>query len=418
MKTPRVLLLSPARSYRIAAYLDAARRLGVSLVIASDGRHSLAREVAAGIHLDLSDPAACLDTVARVHAETPFSGIVASDDTTVELAARLAESLGLAHNAPSAARLTRRKDLARQCLADAGVPVPAFSLIDLDRPLSPQLDALCWPVVLKPLSLSASTGVIRVDDADSARHALAVIAELIADLPDREERRRVLAERYLPGAEVAVEGFLHHGGYQAITIFDKPDPLTGPFFEETCYVSPSRLPEMLQRKIISTVADACAAYGLRQGPVHAELRIDGERAWILEVAARTIGGECSRALDAGLVEPLEMHVLASALGRPLPLRARERAAGVMMIPVPRAGVLRRVTGEAEARAVPGITGLRIAVRPGQPLEVLPRASSYLGFLFAEGDTPEVVEDALRSAHAALKFTVDPMILLRPGSLEL
>ncbi len=411
MTAPRLLLVAPARSYRIAAYLDAARRLGVAPTIASDGRHSLAREVASGIHLDLTDTAGCLDTLAAAHARTPFAGVVATDDASVELAAHAAERLDLGHNHIESARLTRRKDLARQRLAEAGVPVPEFSLIDLEQPLSPQLAELAWPAVLKPVGLSASTGVIRVDDSAQALDALAVIRELIAGLPDPWERYRVLAERYLPGAEVAVEGFLHDGEYRPITIFDKPDPLTGPYFEETCYVSPSRLPGSVQRRIIATVAAACAAYGLRQGPVHAELRVDGERVWILEVASRTIGGECSRALDAGLLEPLEMHVVASAIGRPLPLRRRERASGVMMIPVPRAGVLRRVEGVEQARATPGITDLRITVAPGHELQTLPRASSYLGFLFAENDSPERVEQALKSAHAALRFVVDPLIPL-------
>ncbi len=409
---PRLLLLSPPQSYRIAAYLDAARELGIELVVASDGRHSLTHEVANGIHIDFAARERSIETLRSAHAEAPFAGIVATDDATVELAAVMAESLGLAHNSPESARLTRRKDLARQRLAEAGVAVPGFRVISLEKPLAPQLAGLDWPQVFKPVSLSASTGVQRVDDPRAALAAIDIIAGLIAALPDKDERRVILAEEYIPGEEVAVEGFLHRGDYRLITIFDKPDPLIGPYFEETCYITPSRLPASTQQLIASTVAAACAAYGLVQGPVHAELRVDNHRVWILEVAGRTIGGECSRALDAGLREPLEKHVLASALGTPLALNTRDAAAGVMMIPTPKAGMLRRVDGVHSARAVAGITDLRLSARIGHALEVLPKASSYLGFIFAEAETPEQVLRALRQSHAELAFTIDPVIPLR------
>ncbi len=410
--TSRLLLLSPPQSYRIAAYLDAARELGIELVVASDGKHSLTHEVANGIHIDFTKRERSIDSVCSAHAEAPFAGIVATDDATVELAAVMAEALGLAHNSPESARLTRRKDLARQRLADAGVAVPGFRVISLEKPLAPQIAGLNWPQVFKPVSLSASTGVIRVDGLRAALAATDIIAELIASLPDRDERQTILAEEYIPGEEVAVEGFLHRGEYRPITIFDKPDPLTGPYFEETCYITPSRLPTATQQVIARTVAAACAAYGLVQGPVHAELRVDNEQVWMLEVAGRTIGGECSRALDAGLQGSLEKHVLASAFGMPLALNTRDAAAGVMMIPTPKAGMLRHVDGVQSARAVAGITDLRLSARVGHQLEMLPKASSYLGFIFAEAETPEQVLCALRQSHAELTFIIDPFIPLR------
>ncbi len=409
---PRLLLLSPPQSYRIAAYLDAAKELGIELVLASDGKHSLTHEVANGIHIDFADREQSIETVRSAHVDSPFAGIVATDDATVELAALIAEALGLVYNSPESARLTRRKDLARRRLAEAGVAAPGFRVISLEESLAPQLVDLNWPQVFKPVSLSASTGVIRVDDPAAARTAIGIIAELIAPLPDGDERRLILAEDYIPGEEVAVEGFLHRGDYHLITIFDKPDPLTGPYFEETCYITPSRLPTSVQQVIAATVTDACAAYGLLQGPVHAELRVDNGGVWILEVAGRTIGGECSRALDAGLREPLEKHVLASALGKPLALNTRDAAAGVMMIPTPKAGMLRHVGGVQAARAVSGITDLRLSARIGHELRMLPRASSYLGFIFAKAETPERVLHALRQSHAELTFTIDPFIPLQ------
>ena len=409
-----VLLITSPRSYRLSAYLEAAADLGVELVVASNGKHSLTREVAQGIFIDPDDPSGAIDRIKQAAGGKPFSAAVATDDATVELAARIAGDLGLPSNSVESARLSRRKDLARQKLRSEGVPVPDHWRLDLDRALPPQLEALPYPLVLKPVSLSASRGVVRVDSAGEALAAADTIRRITASLSDEQERLTILAESYVPGTEVAFEGLLIGGELQRLALFDKPDPLTGPYFEETYYITPSRLPAETQSGITSIVSRTCAAYGLHQGPVHAELRLNEEGIWILEVAARTIGGECSRMLDAVLDRPLEAYILAASLGNPVTVKRKPGASGVLMIPVPAAGVLRRVEGEAEAAQTAGVTGLRITVEPGHVLERLPEASGYLGFIYAAGDTPDRVEAALRQAHEKLHFRIDPLFLPEAG----
>ena len=208
----------------------------------------------------------------------------------------------------------------------------------------------------------------------------------------------------MPGAEVAVEGLLRAGSLEPLAVFDKPDPLEGPYFEETIFTTPSRLTDEIVAAVTDTTADACAALGLREGPIHAELRIDGERAWMLELAARSIGGLCSRSLRFGLGVSLEEVILRHALGLPLgDLRREAAAAGVMMLPIPRAGVLSEVRGQDAARAVPGIEGLEISIGRDRPVRPLPEGDRYLGFLFARGETPAQVEHALRAAHERLEI---------------
>jgi hypothetical protein len=212
----------------------------------------------------------------------------------------------------------------------------------------------------------------------------------------------ILVEEYVPGVEIAVEGLLRSGRLDVLAVFDKPDPLVGPYFEETIYVTPSRLPAPTLRAVAELTARATDAIGLTEGPIHAELRIDGERIWVIEVAARSIGGLCARALRFGAGIALEEVILRHALGLPIDDLERERgASGVMMLPIPRAGVLQDVHGQDAARAVPGVTGLEITVPRGRPVVPLPEGDRYLGFLFARADSPEAVEAALRAGYAAL-----------------
>lgn len=376
--------------------------------MASSGAYSLIPEIASGIQVELEAPEAALETIERAAGRREFQAVIASDDATVELASQVAERLGLAHNPPSAARTARRKDLARNALSRAGLPVPPFRRLDLDAPLGPQLEGLEYPQVLKPLALSASRGVIRADDAAGLADACRRVRPLLEALTDPEERRFVLAERYIPGAEYALEGMLDNGALKVLAVFDKPDPLTGPFFEESYYITPSRLPPAAQKAIALRVTEACRAYGLCQGPVHAEVRLAKDEVWVVEMAARTIGGDCARLLSFGTGQCLEDLVLRQALGEPIETPAPSGAAGVLMIPVPGAGVLRRVEGVMAARRVSGIEDVVIAVREGYELVPLPEGGSYLGFLFALGESPETVEQALRKAHACLNFVLAPV----------
>jgi biotin carboxylase len=405
---PRLLLVAPHSSYRIAPYLNAAQKLGVDILVASTSEHSLVSAVAEGLRIDLEHPEHALDTILAAASERPFAGIIATDDSAVELAAQIAEKFGLPHNSPEAVQLTHRKDLARARLKEHGVPVPGFKRIDLHGDLAGQAANLNYPCVIKPLSLSGSRGVVRADNTEQAIAAARRSAAIVADLNGEEERRYLLAEDYLPGIEIALEGMLHNGKLQVLALFDKPDPLEGPYFEETYYITPSRLSATQQTLIAQRVSEACIAYGLKHGPIHAELRLHNDEANILEVAARTIGGQCAQLLKQGSGHGLEELVIAQAIGKPLATQNTDNAAGVLMIPIPKAGILRRVEGLAAARKVEYIRDVEIYVREGYELIPLPEGAAYLGFIFAQADGPDQVEAALREAHAELNFVTAPI----------
>ena len=409
----RLLLIAPPNSYRTVSYLESARRQGVDVLVASEGEHSLVGAIAAGLHVDLDAPEA-LDLLLQANMERPFNGVVATDDTTVELGSRIAQVLKLPHNPPQAAQYSHRKDLSRQVLQAAGVRVPDFRVLNLNKMIAPQLDGLQLPCVVKPLSLSASRGVMRADTQQQVQSACRRIQSiLVAEaIVDDYVSSHVLVESFIEGPEVALEGLLHRGELDVLAIFDKPDPLEGPFFEETYYITPSRHSAAIQQEIIQCVRDACNGLGLCEGAVHAEVRIGKSGCAIIEVAARTIGGECARLLGFGTGHSLEDLVIAHAVGRPLAIKHSSDAAGVLMIPITKAGSLRRIEGITRARAVPFIEDILINIRDGYELVPLPEGSSYLGFMFACAPEPEQVEAALRKAHAELNIVVAPIIKVK------
>lgn len=408
----RVLLIAPHNSYRTIPFIEAASKLGVDALVASEGQHSVISAYLDGLHINLHEAEAALATILQAARARPFAAIIGTDDMTTELAAVAAQQLGLSHNPPAAVRFARRKDLARQRLAQQGVPVPRHHCIDLRASLAPQAEQLDFPCVLKPLTLSASRGVIRVDNPEQFLRACARIERLLQS-EEVEERDIILAEDFIAGAEVAVEGVVRAGVLELLAIFDKPDPLDGPYFEETYYITPSRLPRATQSLLQRRIQAACDAYGLREGPIHAECRVNPHGVWILEVAARTIGGLCGRLFRTAAGCSLEELVLAHSLGR---LSAGERldgAAGVLMIPVPKAGILRRVEGVLAAQRIPHIDEVVIQLREGHELVPWPEGSSYLGFIFAHAPTPEQAEAALREAYRRLNIVVAPLWKLSP-----
>jgi biotin carboxylase len=398
-----VLLLLPTATYRAEDFLAAAEAVGAEVVVASERRQALGGAMGdRALRVDLRRPERAAATVVELAHRVGLDAVVAVDDGGVATAALAGERLGLPHNPPAAVAATRDKAAMRAALRDAGIPQPGF------RILRPGDDAggVDFPAVLKPVALSASRGVIRADDPAAARAAEARIRAILADAGEDADGP-ILAETYAPGAEVAVEALLRAGELEVLAVFDKPDPLEGPYFEETIYVTPSRLPSERLRLVEETAAAAAAALGLREGPVHAELRVDGDRVRVLELAARSIGGLCSRSLRFGAGISLEEVILRHALGLPLGDHDRERvASGVMMLPIRRAGTLREVRGLDAARAVPGVSDVRITIARGRPVVPLPEGDRYLGFAFARGETPAEVEAALRAADAALHVVLD------------
>ena len=412
--SPRLLLLLPTVTYRTVAFVEAARRLGAELTVASERPSTFERANPTGlVTLDFADPthaAAQAREFARAH---PVHGVVAVDDDTAVVAAAIAEALGLRGNPVAAAAAARDKHQQRQLLAGRGVAVPRFELLATQADPESVAPGAPYPCVLKPLRLSASRGVIR---ADTPAEFVAAFERIKRILEQTGCARSILVEEFVPGCEVAVEGLVTQGALQVLALFDKPDPLDGPFFEETIYVTPSRLAGTAQQEIAACAQAAVHALGLRDGPIHAEVRHNDRGAWLIELAARPIGGRCSGALrfesrDAtGEIREasLEEIIIRHALGMELPTLERERrASGVMMIPVPGAGVLRDVRGVGAAQAVPLVEEVVITMHSGQPLVPWPEGSRYPGFIFARGGTSEAVEAALRAAHARLEFLTEP-----------
>ncbi|MEW5849133.1 MAG: ATP-grasp domain-containing protein [Myxococcota bacterium] len=418
----RVLLLTQKRTYRLDDIQAAADKLGVRLTVGSDRCHRLSKGWQdEDLTLPLEDEARCFTHVEKAHAAAGFAAIVGTCDQTSALAARLSARLGLRTNPPEAAAIARNKALLRTCLTAGNVATPRARSFALPRDVGVAAEVIAdvvarelgWPVVVKPALLSGSRGVMRADDAPSLHACLERLTRILAD-PDLKrsrdpDRAKIVVEEFIPGVEVAVEGLLHDGELQVLAFFDKPDPLDGPFFEETLYITPSRHPAPVQLETVAAVAQAARAMGLTHGPVHAELRLDarhGGRPVVIEAAARSIGGLCSRMLRFGTGRSLDEVVLEAALGRAYQAPPREVAAvGVMMLPIPRAGIFHGVDGVAEALRVSGVTEVAITVREGEELVPLPEGASYLGFMFARGEAPALVEEALREGHRRLRFNI-------------
>lgn len=406
----RVLVIAPHGSYRTAPFILAANKLNIDVLIASQGEHSIVSDYVQGLHIDFQNEALAVETILAEANQHAFRGIIGTDDTTTELAAKVAKKLSLPHNDPQAVKIAQRKDLARLSLKESDVKIPQFNLLSTAKALSEQAIKVNFPAVIKPVALSASRGVIRVNDELELSQAIERIKNMLIEERQIDEsvRETLILEEFIPGKEIAVEAMLHNGTLDVLAIFDKPDPLEGPFFEETYYITPTSFPEEVQQEIKQVVLKSCNAYGLSEGPIHAECRINENGVWLLEVAARTIGGMCGRLLSLGTGHSLEELVLLHAMGHRIEIKTIESAAGVLMIPIPNAGILKRVEGLLEAQRVPFISELSIEVRDGYELVPLPEGNSYLGFIFAEAPTVKEAEQALRDAHDCLNIIIAPL----------
>jgi len=400
---PRVLLLVPARTYRAADFILAAERMRLDLVVASDGALPLGRAVIPARSAEID--ASARRILARAGPLKVIDAVVAADTPMLVLAATVAAAMGLPHNPVDAVRAALDKAAQRQRWAAAGVPQPSFRLVPAGECVRQAAEAIGFPCVLKAVSLSASQGVLRADDPAAAVEAARRIRQILDDA-ERPADEPLLIEEYLPGPELSIDGVLTAGDLTVTAVFDKPGMPDGPTFEETLLVSPSRLAAGTLAAAVRTAADAARSLGLSTGPVHAELRICDRGPAMLELAPRSIGGLCSRALRFAGGASLEEIVLANALGRPIPGGGGPAApCGIYMLPVPRPGILRAVEGKADALAVSGVTGLTITIPPGQRVRPLPDGDRYLGFVYAEADTPADVEEALTAAVARLRVVI-------------
>ena len=407
---PRLLLLIPVSSYRAHDFMMAAEGLGVEVVVGSDQEAILA-EISGGgtLSVDFKDIARGVADIAAFAERHPMDAIVPVDDGANILAAAAAQALGLPHNDPDSVVAARNKFRFRQKMAANDLPGPEFRLVSLDDDLGKIAREVPYPCVLKPLTLAMSRGVIRADGHNSfvdAFHRIAdIIAQPDADTPG-EAADHILVESYLPGTEYAVEGLIVDGAVNILAIFDKPDPLEGPFFEETIYVTPAEIDAARREAIARGVERAVRAVGLVDGPTHIDLRVDDDNeVFVIEVDARSIGGYCGRSLRFAGGMRLEELILRRAAG--LPIEAMEAGAGgVMMIPIPASGILAGVDGREAAAAVAGVSEVAITIPLGQPVLQLPEGSRYLGFIIAHGTRPREVTAALRQAHAKLRFQIE------------
>jgi len=407
---PRLLLVLPTKTYRAEAFLAAARCLHISVTIGSERPpEELMNSPDELLPLDVRDPQAAALIAVAFARQHPIDAVIGVDDVTAVTAAAIAQAIGLPHNSVASVTTAGNKRQMRELLSGQGIPVPRHTVFPLDGDPREFAKQVVYPCVVKPLILSASCGVIRANDEEEFSGAFRRVGTLLTNLglvARDEQARWILVEDFVPGIEVALEGLLAQGVLQPLAMFDKPDPLNGPFFEETIYVTPSRLPSDVQQDIIACASRTAEALGLREGPVHGEFRVNEHGVWVIEMAARSIGGHCSRTLDFASGMSLEELILRHALRMPLPpITRQEQAAGVMMLPIPYAGILREVRGQAEARAIPGVEELTITAEPGDDLVPLPEGTRYLGFLLARGTTPEEVERSLRDAHRRLTVAI-------------
>ena len=409
---PRVLLLLPTTTYRTKAFVEAALKLDVDVVAVSEQPSTLAAKNPQGLlTLNFNDPEQAAQQTVEFATRFPIDAVIPVDEDTAVVAASIARALKLKQNSVEAAMIAKNKNRMREALSRARVQVPRFWHFSLDEDSREVAARVTYPCVIKPVFLSTSRGVMRVDNEEEFTAAVRRLDRIVS-IPKVARRggslsREALAEEFIPGFEVAVEGLVTDGEFRMLAIFDKPDPLDGPFFEETIYVTPSRLAPSVQQEIVEMTSAAIRAMELTKGPVHAELRVNEHGPWVIEVAARAIGGLCSRALrfDGGM--SLEELIIRHSLGEEVSNVEREaQASGVMMIPIPRGGILKGVAGIEQAKAVADVEDVVITAHVTQELLPPPEGASYLGFIFSRAQTPDRAESALREAHSRLEFSIE------------
>ncbi len=373
----------------------------------TDGDADVVPQTRLGIRANLNNPRSIADTISQQNENFDICAVIAPDEKYGEAAVLVAELLGVIHNPISAVRNSANKKLSRNTLQSHGLPVPDFRLFQLDQDLRKQMLGVRFPCVAKPVNLSASRGVIRANNEKELNEALWRISALLENEVGLDQSNEILVERYVSGSEHALEGYLTQSNLETICIFDKPDPLVGPYFEESYYVTPSKLDLKTQKKIRKLVLQACHSFGLEVGPIHAEVRVEEDKIWILEVAARSIGGDCARLFELATNSTLEEFILRRSIHEKVENLRLDAAAGVLMIPVPANGILRRVEGVIQAQSVENILEVRLDVRSGDRLIQWPEGGKYPGYIFAKAQDPESVESSLRSAFSHLKFVCTP-----------
>lgn len=404
----RLILLASAQSYRGGPFDIAAKKLGVEIIFGQDVPLPLQNDASPGLRLDYRDIKQATKTILKFAKKYPIDGILGLDDSGTLIAASTYEALGIPHNSIESALAARDKHIMRKCFLKSNIPSPPFEHHFLNEDIEKLSHEVSYPCVIKPTTLSGSRGVMRANSPQEFIQRINRLRPILAN----ERCDEFLIEEFIPGQEYAIEGIMDNGKLIVLALFDKPDPLDGPFFEETIYVTPSRLPQETQQEIIDTAENAAKSLGLMRGPIHAEIRFNDKGPWMVEIAGRSIGGLCSQTLHFKTKTTLEELILRQLLDLDLSNASRKTGAdGVMMIPIPEAGLLKRISGIEEAKSIPFINDIEITARLNYSLVPLPEGNAYLGFIFASARTPEEVESALRKAYQSLKIEVAPEIKL-------
>lgn len=403
-----IAIIAPVHSYRASVYLTAAAKHGISTIFISDGFADVIPAIIEGIRVKFTDLIEAKRIICESLDAYDVQAVLAPDEKFVKLAAEVSADLKLPHNSVHSLNIVSNKYLSRQCLKASGIDaVPDFKLINLQERIDKQLLEIRYPCVAKPLNLSASRGVIRADDHGELIDALERIKRILHTEFEHPDPLQAMVEEYVHGTEHALEGYLHEGDLEVICIFDKPNPLHGPYFEETYYTTPSRLPQSVQEQIRKSILNGCIAHGLNMGPIHAEVRVSGEKVWILEIAARSIGGDCGRIFELATHSSLEEFLVCRAIGQPVDTLGLEHAAGVLMMPVTENGILRRVEGVTKAQSVENVYEVRLDLREGEKLVRWPEGGKYPGFIYSIANSPERAEAALRESYSHLNFVCMP-----------
>jgi len=409
---PRVLFLMPTKTYRASAFLAAAEKLNIDAIVGSEQKQAL--EVFTPdrtLTLDFSDPEKAKKVIVEFAEKHSLNAIIPVDEDTAVIGSLACKALGLPHNSPESAIAAREKQRMREILIKAGLPSPDYTVFSTQEEPEELAQKLKYPCVLKPLFLSSSLGVIRANEPVEFVSAFKRIKKILAEAEiikvDKKLSRQILVEKFVRGDEVAVEGIFTEGKLKILTIFDKPDALNGPYFEETIYATPSRHPQEIQQQLENTITQASQAMGIKHGAVHAELRINQDGVWLIEIAARSIGGLCSKTLRFDGDITLEELILRHAIGENIEKLTREKqAAGVMMIPIPELGILKKILGLKQAESVKGVDEIKITIPISQKVVPLPEGNKYLGFIFARSERAEEVEEILKRAHERLEFVIE------------
>lgn len=403
-----ILLLVPTETYRAEAFITGAAALGVSLTIASERRQAMAASMGRRtLVVSMQNPEVGLKQIEQAADNMQFDAIISVDDGGLATAALASKKLGLKYISTNSAQMSNNKIAMRKRLEQTEISKPWFLVHKPTNKISITTGAIpSFPIIVKPASLSGSIGVMRIDAPEDVESALALCESIQMDHGCGGDTQ-TLIEQYISGVECAVEAMVFNDQLKILAIFDKPRPLEGPYFAETIYVAPSERDREIQNKLQSTLEEARKALEIKTGPIHAEFRITSDReVYLIELAARSIGGMCSNAIPLSGGRSLEELIIAEALGMEIPEFAIEnQASGVFMMPVPAKGVLRSISGVEEAKSTRWITNVTLSMMINSEVSPIPYDARYVGFIFAKAPTSRAVVEALEEAFKKIEIEI-------------